>query len=614
MSEHPYGWLSLLPPIVAIVLAMATRRVIPSLLLGILASAAVLEQGAIAPTIERFVALQLWPALVETSKLQVFAFTMLMGSMVAIVSRSGGMLGLVDTFAGLARTPRMAQFTGWLLGLFVFFDDYANTLLLGKTLQPLTDRLRVSREKLAYIVDSTAAPVAGLALVSTWVATEIAYIADGLAKVPGGAELNAAELFIDSLPYRFYVWLALLLVPLLALMGRDFGPMLAAERRARRGETDRSGAGGEATLPVDELEASPGVPTRWWNAVLPVGLTVAAVVAFLYRSGVDPEVPDQTWRDIFGNADPFGSLVWGALVGVVGAMALILPQRILSWQETLDAAWIGATKMVPALTILWLAGALSAATGNDASGDDEATAAAFAADVEWGVWSVGERAETTEDRQAGFVALQEKGFDAARLWAVARGLGLTDGQAAALLPLGTGPTPAVDPYPHRAYRLYTGEFLWGLIGERIAPAWLPTLVFILAALIAFSTGTSWGTMALLMPLAVPIALEATAGPNGIDPSHVLVMGSIGGVLAGAIFGDHCSPISDTTVLSSQASGCDHVAHVNTQMPYALLGASVAIVFGTLPLGFGVPVWILWPLQIASLVAAVRLLGKRVDEA
>ncbi len=230
--DHPYGWLSLLPPLIAIVLAIITRKAIVALLIGVFSGALITAGGNPLRAIWETCEVQLWPTLIDPGKMRVFAFTLLMGALVGIISRSGGMQGLVNVLSRFARGRRSGQLTTWLLGLIVFFDDYTNTILLGSTLRGLFDRLKISREKLAYLVDSTAAPVASLALLSTWIAVELDYIGDGLADT-GDSELKAIELFIASIPYRFYAVMALLFVPMIALTGRDFGPMLKAERASR---------------------------------------------------------------------------------------------------------------------------------------------------------------------------------------------------------------------------------------------------------------------------------------------------------------------------------------------------------------------------------------------
>ncbi len=204
MVEHPYGWLSILPPIVAIVLAIATRRVVVSLIAGIYVGALVTCGGHPLLAIRDTWETHLWSTLIDPGKLRVFSFTLFMGALIGIITKSGGMQGLIGLVSPWARTRQRGQLATWFLGMLIFFDDYANTILLGSTLKPIADRLKISREKLSYLVDSTAAPVAGLALVSTWVAVEIDYVRSGLENV-GVDTGEAFNMFIASIPYRFYI-------------------------------------------------------------------------------------------------------------------------------------------------------------------------------------------------------------------------------------------------------------------------------------------------------------------------------------------------------------------------------------------------------------------------
>lgn len=522
-------WLSVVPPLAAIALAIATRRVVLSLFLGVAAAALILARGhaghALLTTGDGTLLGLLWDSFVDRDHRLVYGFTLAMGGLVGVMSRAGGMHGLVELIAPLARTRRRGQATGWLLGLVVFFDDYANTLLLGATLRPLYDRLRISREKLAYVVDSTAAPVAGLAVVSTFIAGELGAIGAGLEALdlPRG-EWDPFGLFLASIPYRFYVLWALFLVGLVAISGRDFGPMLAAERRARAGSREGSARIDRADEQI--LAPAADTPRRWWNAALPVAVVLAAVMTLLVVSGsralADEPGVRPTLVELVGRADSYWALWWASLAGLVTAVLMIGIQRLISVVDAARAVLVGAHMMTPALVILWLAWALSAASE----------------------------------------------------------------------------------------QLGTAAFLGSLLSEAIEPAWLPTLVFVLAGAVAFSTGTSWGTMSILMPLVIPLAYHMLSARGAtVTAGDPLMLGAVSGVLAGAIFGDHCSPISDTTVLSSRASGCDHIAHVRTQMPYALLVAGITIVCGTLPLGYGWPLWSLWVVGSLSLVACLLVLGR-----
>ena len=539
-AGHPFGWLSLLPPLVAIFLAIATGRIVVSLLLGVFVGALISAGGDPLIAVAAAMETHLWPALADPDHLRVFAFTLLMGAMVGVMHRSGGMHGLVDRLLRWVTSRRRAHLTTWILGLVIFFDDYANTLLLGGTLRPMTDRLRISREKLAYLVDSTAAPVAGLALVSTWVAGEVGYIQAGLDQVGSAADhLDAFSMLVATLPYRFYVLWALVFVALVGWMGRDFGPMLSAERRAlaRRKVTAN---GDEAE--DDELQGPDAdQPRRWHLAVVPVVVLVTMIGWLLYLTGAqglesakgqgfsellaESEKPVDVWIALLDKSDSYLALVYGSLTSLLVVAGLAVSERILSITEVRRSAWAGAQAMMPALLVLLLAWSLSDTTGSE--------------------------------------------------------------------------------------NLQTAEYLGGLIGPWLDVALMPTVVFLLAAGVAFSTGTSWGTMGILMPLAIEVTagMLETAG-HELAAGDPIFAGTVGGVLAGAIFGDHCSPISDTTVLSSRASGCDHVAHVRTQLPYALLVAAVSVVCGTLPVAYGWPVGWSLVLGTVALVVLLRVLGKR----
>lgn len=570
--SHPYGLLSLLPPIVAIALAILTRKAVWSLFAGLLVGALLMRQGNPIAAVHDLFEVHLWPTLVDPGKLRVFSFTLLMGGLVGLIIRCGGMKGFVELISPLAKSRRGGQLIAWVMGWVIFFDDYASSILLGNTLRPVCDRLKISREKLAYVVDSTAAPIAGLSLLSTWVAVEIDYIREGLAGMGDPAGFSAVELFVASIPYRFYVLGSLLMVALIAILGRDYGPMLKAERR-RIALGDQSqalggvSAGGTSAGSVEaagdefdgcgdwEIKAS-----HWFNAMAPIGVTVAVVIALIYATGVsalaDDNVTDGPFalREIVGAADSSVALQYGSLAGLVVAVLLCRAQRLLPTSQIIRAIQQGAAVVIPAIAILWCASALSRMTGDRDLG--------------------------------GAVSLDESGRQT---------------------------------FSFRDHRLYTGEYLAGVIsGNREASdsrlttlKLLPTITFLLAGIVSFCTGTSFGTMGMLTPLVMTLSHNLlTSSGEAVTPDNPLFLAVLGSVLAGAVFGDHCSPISDTTILSSQACGCDHIAHVMTQMPYALTLATVAIVLGTLPIGFGVSPLVLLPLQAIALVTVLMIFGRK----
>lgn len=540
------GWLSLLPPLLAIAMALVFREVVISLFAGIWLGALFLADwnpvSALFMTADTFL---LDAIAADSDHVSIMLFTLLLGGMVGVIGRSGGTQGLVEALRPWATSPRRGQFFTWLAGIAIFFDDYTNTLIVGNTFRPVTDRLRVSREKLAYIVDSTAAPIAAIAVVTTWVGFEISLIGDALRnsadQVTDAALradlLQAAEqpfvVFLHSIPYLFYPILALCFVAMVVLARRDFGPMWNAERRARTG-------GGlyapDAVLPVDTHgagldEAGEDVPHRWFNAVLPVVLVVAVALGSIYWTGLtalrDEGVTNPGLSTIIGEGDAFTGLVWGSISGALLAIILAVVQRILSLTAAVDAMVGGMRSMMMALIILTLA---------------------------WGL------SDLTEV-------------------------------------------------------LGTGTYLAGLVAETLPLALLPAIVLLVAAAVSFATGTSWGTMAILYPVAIPLAVSMGAGVGfGGGADYTVLLGVISSVMAGSIFGDHCSPISDTTVMSSLGSSCDHIDHVRTQLPYALLVVVVAIGVGDIPTAYGLSPWIALPLGLVILYLALRFLGRPVDDA
>ena len=530
------GWYSLVPPLLAIAVALFLREVVTALFVGVwLGALAVAGFDPLAATwrvVDGFVV----PALADTDggHVQIVVFSLLLGGMVGIIARNGGSMGIVEAVSPFARTARRGRIATWLAGMAVFFDDYANTLLVGNTMRPITDRLRISREKLAYIVDSTAASLAALVPISTWVGYEISLIADGLRIAAeqnpeasaGLLGMSPFTVFIETIPYRFYPVLALYFAGLTAFISRDFGPMAQAERRASAGGgLYRPGARLMTDTTSRALDSKEGVPHRWWNAGVPVLTVVLVVLVGLWTTGRASAGPGASLSDIFGAADPFVTLLWGSLAGCLVALVLSAAQRVLTLEEGIDAWLSGMRAMLLAMVILTLA------------------------------WSLGAVTEA----------------------------------------IGTAP--------------YLSQILEGRVALRL----LPVIVFATAAAMSFATGTSWGTMAILLPLVIPLSVSLGGyADTGPDLQYTILLGNISSVLAGAIFGDHCSPISDTTVLSSMASGCDHVDHVRTQMPYAIIVAVVGMALGDIGTAYGLPVWVALLGAMAVLYAFLRFRGVDVD--
>lgn len=529
------AWTSLIPPLVAIVLALILREVIISLSLGILAGLILLGTKSFESIGTAFfsIPMEIQKSLVNADHISIILFTLMIGAMVSIVAKNGGMMALVKIISKRATTARSGQLATWLLGIAIFFDDYANTLVVGNTMRPLTDRLKISREKLAYIVDSTAAPVAAIAFITTWIGAELGYISDGINSIENGSEVigSAYSVFFQSLKHMFYPLLTLFFIFLLIWKKKDFGPMLVAERHARNSTE---------TLGKSEVEEVDDVPTEKesvWSAIVPIFVMISGAAIGLILTGYkgySSVVPYQ-WNEsmslltnlseIIGRANSYVALLWGSFAGLVVAILWTVGHRIMSVRKTMSFAEDGVKSMMPAILILSLAWTLGAITEN----------------------------------------------------------------------------------------LGTADYLAHLAIGNIMPQLLPTIVFILAAGIAFSTGTSWGTMSILYPIVLvttwQISVEA-----GISASLSLNIFAnvVSAVLAGSVLGDHCSPISDTTILSSLSADCDHIKHVKTQMPYALTVGGVSILLGTLPAGFGVPFYITFPIAVLALVWIVSYFGKTAE--
>ena len=562
-------WLSVVPPLIAILLALIFKEVIISLFVGVWVGAFIAGGMRIESlyytllslfdVVERYVI----QALADSGHLAIIVFSSLIGGMVAIISRNGGMAGVVLAFSRYARSPRSAQFITWLLGVAIFFDDYANTLIVGNTMRSVTDKFRVSREKLAYIVDSTAAPVAAVAFITTWIGAELGYIDDGLLQIAEktGTDLGLTPygVFISSLKYSFYPVMTLAFILMLVFTKRDFGGMYAAEKRAREtGElfTKRSAAAEEDMENLDPID---GAPLKWYNAVIPVALVIlvtlyglidtglAATYGELLDAGLAPA--SQGWGAIWGsisalpdvgdsflmkvgkligNSDSYIALLWASLSGVIAAILLTVGGRIMGLADAISTMITGFKAMLPAILILTMA------------------------------WSL---AATTEE-------------------------------------------------------LHTATFLTSALQDSINPFVMPVIIFVLAAVISFSTGSSWSTMAILYPIAIPTTW-AICIAQGVETEVAmeLLFNVISTTLAASVLGDHCSPISDTTILSSLASDCNHIDHVRTQLPYALTVGAVALVAGWLSTflggGWGICLLLL-AIGLAILFGVVRTFGKVVD--
>jgi Na+/H+ antiporter NhaC len=520
-----FGWLFLpdrgnspavlWPSVVAVGLAFVTRDIYVSLFVGAFAGAVLLRNGNFAVAFFDLFTRHLIPALTDPWNVSVMVFTLLMGGLVEVLHRGGGMGAMAERLLRGTHAPRRAGLGIYAMGWLVFFDGLANSMLVGKSMRPVADRAGLSREKLSLIVDSTSSPIAGLALISTWVAYEMSVIRQGFDNL-GNPELAATiapyQLLVQSLPYRFYNWFCLLLVFLAIWLGRDIGPMIEAERKARRAPRT------DPAVPVSGRSTG-----RIWLALTPLSILIVGVFGglFVQGGGLGQPLTMVTIIDAFGKAD--AALVFTCATAVACVVAMV-----------------GAALFPPAPS------AVSVVT------------------------------TFFEGMKHLFLPLLILVF-AWVLNSVIREMG-------------------------------TASYLVSLLQETLAPGWLPALVFVLAAVVSFSTGTSWGTMAIVMPLVVPVAVRL-AGMTVATGMDTVVVATIGAVLAGAVFGDHCSPISDTTIVSAFSCDCDAVDHVRTQLPYALSAAGISIVLGYGPAGWLVTPLLLLPLGATACWAILRFAGR-----
>lgn len=519
-------WMSILPPLVAIVMALLIKEVISSLFVGILtgtflmalyggASPASALGGGLLRVVDTYVV----GSLFDADHVTIIVFTLLIGGMVRIITANGGMQGVVNWLSKRAKGPRSGQLMTFFMDLCIFFDDYSNTLVVGNTMRPIADKLKVSREKLAYIVDSTSAPVVAVAFVTTWIGAELSYISDGIKVI--GLDASAYSVFFHSLAYSFYPFLTLGFVLMVILSGRDFGPMLKAERKAR-----------QASAMESEMMDSVSRPAHIIDALIPLAVLIFGTIIGLMATGYDASV----WQAetgffsklsaTIGAANSYQALLWASLASLLTAIVVTLLRGSLTFAKVMEEMVEGFKSMLNAVLILTMA------------------------------WSI---ALVTKD-------------------------------------------------------MHTAEFVSQLLVQwSLSPVLVPVLTFVLAALIGFSTGTSWGTMAILYPLILPASwLLCQEQGMSIDATMPLFYNVVASVLAGAVMGDHCSPISDTTIMSSLASSCNHLQHVATQMPYALTVGSVALLIGVLPTALGLPSWAAFLMGFVVLGLIVRLVGKKVE--
>jgi Na+/H+ antiporter NhaC len=514
-AVETYGAISLVPPLLAIVLAMATRKPLLSLFLGIWSGGVIFTaSNGVVQTLNWIVD----SIGASTFNAKIMLIVLFLGAGVALIWRLGGANALANAVTSKLNTQRKVGAATWIFGMIWFFDDYSNTAIVGTTMREISDEVSISREKLAYMIDSTAAPVATFGI-SSWVAYQLSMIQEGYAAagISAGSDgvPDAFALFLQSIPFNMYCLFAVVMVGIIVFTGRDYGEMLDAEHRsATEGKVLRDDA-----VPMQSAEESLGEvltdtpQLRYFLA--PTLSLMGVVVGGGFITGIRASEPGAGPFEIAGNAAFVDALLWGTFAMVAVALVMGVGSGIANLDEAMETVIDGFSMMLTALTILVMA------------------------------WTIG---------------------------TVTTALG-------------------------------TGVYVTNIAESFVTPMLLPVVILLASAFIAFSTGTSWGTMAIITPIAVPLAWSV----GGATPALLPV--AIGTVFSGAIFGDHCSPISDTTILSSTFTGSDHIDHVRTQMTYATTVLIVAAALLTVWGATRITPLVLLPVGVATLAGLVYVLSE-----
>ncbi len=523
--------MSIVPAIIAITLAFKLKNVYTALGLGLYSGLVIIGLRAGEGLMAFFSAILQIPvfmvnSLGDTWNAGIVIQVLLIGGLVVLISYTGGLRAMADKLSNYGKTRRSAQIITWIMGIIIFFDDYANALIVGPVMRPITDKALISREKLSFIIDATAAPITGLVLISTWIGFEVSLIAEQLTNLDIQGT-TAMQLFINSLPYRFYNILMLIFIVLTIYLSREFGPMLKAERRAQSGEVKRVGSGG-ANSESEEYKVLEGYDAKPYEGIVPLLTLIISAFILFFTNGLSAMIANgetplangfslQLVIDAYSNADASIVIAQAAVLAIIVSIAISMFRGAYKLSEGLNITFEGASTLLPTVFVLLFA------------------------------WSLGS-------------VMSDSYLDA-------------------------------------------GGFIAGTLGSFIPYQLIPLIIFLTAAIMAFATGTSFGTMGILFPLAMPLAWAG-------NPDIAFLTVAVGSILTGTIIGDHCSPISDTTILSSAGSDVDHLDHVSTQMPYALTVGAVASL-GYLFAGFGVPAWIIIIVGAISLFAVLMTIGQKV---
>ncbi len=487
---------ALVPPIIAIVLALITKEVYSSLFIGIVVGGLFSANFSITKTLDTVTNTGFIDAVSGTAG--IFIFLVLLGVLVALLNKSGGSAAFGRWAEKHIHSRIGASLATFVLGVLIFIDDYFNCLTVGSVMRPVCDRNKISRAKLAFLIDATAAPICMIAPISSWAAAVSSYAAEG----------EGLKLFIEAIPYNFYSLLTFVFIITITLMKFDYGPMKLHEDNALKGDLFTSGQ--DSIEKEDSIEENP--KGKVVDLVLPILILIAVCIAALVYNGNGNSFSGMNFIDAFSNTDATVGLPWGALIALIVAIIYYIIRRVVNFKAAMNCIPAGFKAMVPAILILTMATALKNMT----------------------------------------TMLGAKVFVAQLMANAAEGLNLL----------------------------------------------LPAIIFLVACVLSFATGTSWGTFGILIPIVTAIF------PNPAD--HTLMIIGISACLAGAVCGDHCSPISDTTIMSSAGAQCNHLNHVSTQLPYAITVAAVSFVnFIIAP--FIQNAWICLPIGIASMVLTIFLI-------
>lgn len=527
------GFITLMPTVLAVVLVFISKNVLFSLLMGFLLGVIIITISY-SPSIAQFplilvnnISDSVKNVVFDVDNIEVIILCLAIGGMVEIVRSSGGFDALAQKLTSRIDTPREAGVTAGLLGVLIFFDDYANALIVGPIMKPIVDRVKVSREKLAYLVDSTSAPVAGIALVSSWIGVEISTIQTGLDYV--GSNLDSFSLFIHSIPYSFYCIFAISFIFIGSLLDRDFGPMLDAENRARKGQTISEES--KETITDEIVIAKNKINQRIFVSVASVLLLVICAVASFFLTGRN-------------NAVLAGALSVEHLFNIENVLIAI------SYADTINLISLAA--IVSSIFAL-IFGCLF-------------------------------KLFDFKDGLLSFVK------------------GMRNILSTVLLLLSAWCLADV------IAKMGTTSFAVEIISAKVPSALVPLLIYITCCIISLTSG-SFGTMFVVMPLAIPLAFRIISMGISVDAETYLLI-CIGSVIAGSIFGDHCSPVTDCTILSAIGSGCTTMEHCLTQLPYSIVCLIVSIVCGVILTSIGVNVLLAISIGLIVQILVLLIIGKK----